>query len=209
MERLSIDLDKKLHIMKKYTLNAEEWMLIELLFLATEDTPHPEYLYEYFMECAKSTLPRDTMKALKDKKVLDKSYQLPKEGEEFDLEEVIWNQNFVKFYFIESQEAGQQFFTAYPDFLQFGDRLLPARNITKGGYLSLEDFFFRYGKMIKNDPKTHEKVLESLAWAKEHQLITYGIVEYMITRKWDDHRRMMESGEIGKFAVRVDTMEDI
>jgi hypothetical protein len=209
MTRLSLELDNKLTIMRKYELTAEDWMFVELLFLATEEHPHPEYLYTYFSECAKTSLPRDTLQALKDKKVLLASYKIPGPDEEFDPEQVEFNQNFKNFYFKESQEAGQQFFNAYPDFLQFGDKLLPARNITKGGYLSMEDFFFAYGKAIKNKPKTHEEVLEALAWAVEHELICYGIVEYLTTRKWLDHRRMMESGDIGKFAVRIDTMENI
>jgi len=208
--KLSIELERKLLIMSKYGLDAEQWLFIELLFLATEDEPHPEYMYKYFTECAKKSLPRDTLQILKDKNILAKSYKIPKEGEDFDLEAVEWNNTFIKYYFKESQEAGRELWYAYCDFLQSStDKLLPAKNITRGGFLSLEDFFFAYGKAIKNDPETHKKVMESLEWAKENELINYMIPEYVITRKWEDHIRMMESGEIGKFIVRVNTLEDI
>jgi hypothetical protein len=207
--KLSIELDNKLIIMSKYQLNAEEWMFIELLFLATEEEPDVEYLYKYFTECSKSTLPIDTLKALKKKKILDASYVIPSEGEPFDPEQIVFNPVFKNYYFKESQEAGRELWAKYPDFLQFGDKMLPAKNITRGGFLSLEAFFFAYGKAIKNDPKTHRRVLESLKWAKENQLITYMIPEYVITRKWVDHIKMEDSGEIGKFAVLVKTMEDI
>ena len=207
--KLSIELDKKLTIMTKYQLDAEEWLFIELLFLATEDDPHPQYMYKYFTECAKKSLPRDTLQKLKDKNVLAKSYKIPKEGEDFDLEAIEWNQTFIKYYFKESQEAGHELWNAYPDFLQMGDKLLPAKNITRGGFLSLEDFFFTYGKAIKNNPETHKQVLESLEWAKDNQLINYMIPEYVITRKWDDHIRMKENGEINRVITRFDTMEAI
>jgi hypothetical protein len=207
--KLSIELDNKLNIMAKYALNAEEWMFIELLFLATEEEGHPQYLYKYFSECAKTTLPRDTLQALKNKKILAATYKVPAEGDHFDPDEIEFSKSFKNYYFKESQEAGRELFEAYPDFLQFGDRLLPAKNITKGGFLSLEDFFFAYGKAIKNDPRTHQRVLESLKWARENELLTYMIPEYVITRKWNDHIKMEDSGEIGKFAVRVNTMEEI
>lgn len=195
--------------MARYELSAEEWFFIELLFLATEPNPHLELLYKYFNECKKESLPRETLKSLQEKKILTKTYKIPAEGSELDLNALEFNKNFINYYFKESQEAGQEFFMTYPDFLQFGDKLLPARNITKGGFLSLEDFFYAYGKAIGHDPGLHEKVIEVLKWAVENQLITYGIVEYLITRKWNDHMRMRESGEIGKFAVRVQTLDDI
>jgi hypothetical protein len=209
--KLSIELDKKLNIMTKYTLNAEEWLFIELLFLATEDEPHPQYMYKYFTECAKKSLPKETLQSLKDKNILAKSYKIPKEGEDFDLEAIEWNNTFIKYYFKESQEAGMELWELYPDFLQIngGDKLLPAKNITRGGFLSLEAFFFEYGKGIKNDPILHKKVLESLKWAIENQLIGYMIPEYVITRKWNDHIKMMESGEVNKVITRFDTMEGI
>ncbi len=209
MDKLSIDLDKKLTIMSKYGLDAEEWLFIELLFVATEPEGNEGPLIKYFNECAKKTLPRETLLALKDKKILAGSYRIPKEGEDFDIDAVEFSKSFINLYFKESQEAGQEFFNTYPDFLQFGDKLLPARNITKGGFLDLNAFFHAYGRAIRNDPQTHAKVLDAIAWAIENELLCFGICEYLITRRWNDHIRMMESGEIGKYAVRVNTLEDI
>lgn len=195
--------------MAKYALDAEEWLFIELLFVATQNEPDPRPLMKYFTECAKKSLPRETLETLKQKKILSSSYKVPKTGEDFDLEGIEFSKSFTNFYFRESQELGAELWDTYPDFLYMGEKLLPAKNIIKGGFLSLEAFFNAYGKAIKYDPKLHAKILESLAWAKEHELIKFMIPEYVITRRWNDHIKMMESGDIGKFAVRVDTLEDI
>lgn len=193
--------------MKKHSLNAEEWLLIELLFLAQEG--HVNYLVTYFNECAKSSLPRETLQSLKDKKVFSKSYHVPGENEDFDFEEVEFSTSFMKNYFKESFQLGQELFEAYPVFLQFGDRLLPAKNITKSGFNDETDFFTKYGKKIKYNPEMHLKVLDILQWSIENDLITYGICEYVASSKWNDHIKIRESGEIGNFAVKVSTMVDV
>jgi len=65
MYKLNIDLDRKLEIMSKHELTAEEWLFIELLFVADD---FPELLFKYFNECKKEQIPRDTLNILKDKK---------------------------------------------------------------------------------------------------------------------------------------------
>lgn len=208
MYKLSIDLDRKLTIMSKHDLNAEEWLFIEMLWLA--DQGQPEYLFKYFNECAKTCVPLDTLQSLKDKKVFASSYKVPKPGEDFEYDQVEFSKTFTNNYFKDSFEAGRELYRAYPKFIQDSDMQLCANNIvTKGGYRDENDFFAKYQKAIQNKRENHEQVMQSLAWAKEQKLIKYSIVEYVVTRKWEDHIEMQNSGEINSQAYKVETMEDL
>lgn len=207
MYKLSVDLDRKLEVMSKHSLTAEEWLFIELLWLC--DDGQPKYLEKYLMDCRKDSLPLDTLHTLKDKKVLNAKYKIPKPGETFDPDQVEFSRTFINNYFKYSCEAGMELFAAYPPFIQDSDMLLPANNITKGGYFDDQDFFFMYGKAIKNRPENHAEVMRSLEWAKEQKLIKYGICEYVASRKWNTHLELMESGELNGIAYKVNTLEDI
>lgn len=207
MEKLSLDVERKLNILSKHSLNIEEWFFIELIFLALEGDEKP--LYKYFTECSKTTLPKDTLQHLKDKKVFSAAYKVPKEGENFDYQQVKFSKTFLNNYLKESHELGEELFEAYPAYMQFGDKLFPAKNITKTGFNSLEAFFYAYGKAIKFNPETHRRVMDSLEFAKENELITYGIAEYVISRKWLDHWKVQETGELSRFVIKVNTMETI
>lgn len=207
MYKLSIDLDRKLEIMSKHGLTAEEWLFIELLWTANDG--QPEYLVKYFNECSKTGIPRDTIQALKDKKIFSASYKVPTEGEDFDYTEVEFSKTFINNYFKGSFEAGRELYQAYPPFIQNSEKLLCANNFTSKGYNDENDFFLKYNKAIQYKVENHIKVLEMLEWAKENKLINYGIIEYVTTRKWVEHEMMRESGEIGKISFKVDTLEDI
>ncbi len=180
MYKLSIDLDRKLEIMSKHSLTGEEWLFIELLFTAIDGLP--QYLVKYFNECKKATIPRDTIQALKDKKVFAASYSVPNEGEDFDVEEVEFGKTFINNYFKGSFEAGRELWN---------------------------DLFLKYNKNIQYKVENHEKVMEMLQWAKDNKLLQYSIVEYIVSRKWEAHKEMKDSGEIGKIAFTVETMDDV
>lgn len=209
--KLSTELNEKLHLMSMYGLDAEEFLLIELLILATDpDAPSVEQLSKYFNQCARKTLPRDTLISLKDKKILSKDYEVPEKGTDFILEDVEFDKKFFNNYFKWSYSAGKELFESYPSYMQTKDgRLYPARNIIKANVESLEAFFFKYSVGIRHSKKTHESVLKSLAWAIENQLITYGIAEYVLSRKWEEHIKFMETGEINKIAIKLDTLDSL
>jgi hypothetical protein len=210
MTRLQLTIDTQLAIMAKYGLTAEEWFTTELLFLATESNGSPAYLYKYFLECKKDAMPAEILKSLQDKGVLSKDYRIPGKGEAFDPEEVEWSKSFENNYFKMADVAGNELFDAYPGYLQGTEgRLLPAKNITTKGFLSLEAFFHHYAKSIRHSPKRHAEVMDILNWAIKNELITYTIAEYVITRKWQDHMKMREEGQIGKMPVKMGTLEQL
>lgn len=209
MQKIFPELERQMSIMTKYSLTSEEYFFVYLLFLATEPNPHPQYLSKYFTECRKEFVPRETLISLQEKGVLDSKYKVPEKGENFELQKVKLSKSFLTSHFKLSFEAGEELFFAYPSFIQTPQKLLPAKNITKGGFQSLEDFFFTYAKAIKHDPATHNEVLEILQWAIDNGLIMYGIVEYVVTRKWVDHKRLRDEGGSSGFVVKVQTQEDL
>lgn len=204
------DIDRQLNIMSKFELTAEEYFFVYLLILATETNPSPVYLAKYFNECKKESIPRETLKSLQDKKILSSDYKVPEIGESFHVNKVKFSKTFLTNYFKLSFYAGQELMDAYPEFIQgSSSRSFPAKTITNKGFYDYESFFSKYGKLIGHDPKVHDEVMESLAWAKENELLQYGMAEYVIGRKWRDHIEIRKSGQIGKFMVKHDTLEDV
>lgn len=210
MEKLSLSLDKELEVMKKWGLNGDQWMFVRLLFMALDPNSQPQYLARYVNECAKTGVARHIIVELRNKGIIDKSYKVPAEGSVFVLSDVKFSASFEKSYFKLSGEAGQELFDAYPHYMYMDNgKILPLRNITKGGFMTLDDFFLAYSKAIRYDRSQHELVMESLEFAKENNLITYGMVEYVASMKWNDHMKMMKDDQIGKFSVKFDTIETV
>lgn len=208
MERLSVFLDNQFEIMKEYSINAEEMMFIYTLFLSKNEGGTNKYLFTYFNEIKKSSLPRDMIKSLIEKKVL-KPIEIPEAGQALSLDALEFEAKFINKYFVETLQAGRELYDEYPPHLEFGQKLLPARNITKGGFLSLEAFFLAYSKAIRHSKKKHKEVLESLVFAKANNLINCGISEYLITRRWEEHITMLEKSKKGEFLGYQSYTEDI
>jgi hypothetical protein len=83
------------------------------------------------------------------------------------------------------------------------EKLLPAKNITKT-YSSLEAMFASYSKAIRHSKKLHEKVMFLLEWAKENNLIKYGIAEFVASRKWESLAQDYEQNASGNFRDTYD-----
>lgn len=209
MQKLSLSLEKELEVMAKHSLTAEEWLMTKLLFAAMEPNSMPEYLYKYVNECSKTGVVRETLESLKKKKVLDKNYKVPKQGEAFLIEDVEFSESFVKNYFKIGLDAGLELFMAYPKLLYVNGKQFSATNVTKGGYRTLDDFFFTYSRSIKFDRELHEKILKALTWAEENNLLNYGIVEYVVSQKWWEHFEMIAKDKIGKFVTKFDTVQTV
>jgi hypothetical protein len=205
----SIDIKRQLDLMKEYEITAEEWMVIELLFLATDDPAQPGFLLTYFNECKKDSFPLAILGNLKDKKILGAKYKVPAQGEQFKLEEIQWNDGFLTTYFKKLLVGGQELWDAYPKLAQVGGKLVSLTNITTKGYTSQDDLFALYSKNIRHSRKKHDEVMQMLQWAIEQKLIHYGIVEYIVGRKWEEHAVMRDSGDVGGFVLRIDTLQDV
>ena len=82
-------------MMEKYHLTAEESLVIELLFLASIEEGHSEYLVKYFTIQIDRTELRDILISLQDKGIIVKSYKIPSKGQKFDIVAVEFNKNFL------------------------------------------------------------------------------------------------------------------
>lgn len=176
-------IETELLIINKYKLTTNELFLLKLLILALEEEKL-KYLYNYLQEneFARKNL-RETLISLQNNNIINNSYKIPEKGEKFKVEDIILNKNFLKEFYKNSGILGQDLFDNFPPFLETNTVLYPLRNIAKK-YNSLEEFFFVYGKIIKFDYETHKKILDILFWAKENNLVTWTITEFVISNKW-------------------------
>lgn len=179
-------------MLEKYSLTVEEWFIVKLLILASVDESHKEYLIRY-LKLPNVNNFREILVSLQNKSVILKSYDIPKKGESFDPEDVELNKNFLKSFYKCSGMLGQELFNEYPYSMESGGRTFILNNITKG-YNSLEDLYYDYGRIIQFNPATHNKVMSLLKFAKEHNLISYGLVEFIKSRKWLTIEKMKEDG---------------
>lgn len=172
LKQIELSIDRELDFMIKYQLFPEELLITKLIFLAQED--HSEYLSKYFSQMPLKGAPRDTLLALQEKGIINKSYKIPEKGAKFNPKDVDFNKIFLKSFSQHSGEIGIELFMNYPNFVDINGRRCSLRNISKI-YNSMEDFCFAYGKIIKFNPEMHIKIMELLSFAKENNLIHYGI----------------------------------
>lgn len=205
----SIDIERQLEIMKLHQLTAEEWLLAELFMMALDEPKRSSYLATYLNECKKDRLSVEIIQGLKDKKVFSSDTKVPISGEVFRLENFKLSGTYLNNYFKTSYEGGEELKSLYPSTVAIGNKIVSLTNITKGGYQHEEDFFAKYNKQIRYSKKKHEEVMSLLKWAIEKKLLHYGMVEYVTTKKWEEHAKMKESGEIAGYVLKVDTLQDI
>ena len=172
-------------ILNKYHLNPNELFVIRILMLAQDEDD--SYLYKYF------SIPeedrgdfRDILISLQNKGIILKSYKIPLKGQTFDPYDVTFNKNFLKYFYKESFDMGEELFNTYPQFGNINGCVVPLRGVSKK-FNSLEDMYRYYGKVINWNPETHKKILDVLNWAKENtQFIQFTLASFVIDRRWDD-----------------------
>jgi len=204
MTKLKLELNKELDTMIALGISAEEWFFIQLLILLEEGDE--DSLYRYFTQAKKDSVPKSTLASLQEKNIISKSYNIPGEGESFDPKKITFSVDFYKKYFKTSGEMGIELLAAYPMFITSGNKSFPMKNIAKH-FKSFEDFAFTYAKAIKFNKKTHDEIIQILEWAKENGVIQFSLPEFVISRKWEDLRKI-RSGEISSnFVATFDTSE--
>ena len=193
-----MDINNELAIYAKYNLSSSNWLLLRLLILAIEEDKK-EYLFQYLSnnESARLSL-RDDLVNLQNLGIITKSYTIPEKGEKFNYNNITFNKVFLKDYFRCSGDLGQDLFEKYPPFLETNTTMYPLRNISKK-FDSLEEFFYVYGKNINFSYKKHEEIIDLLKWASENNLLTWTIVEFVISNKWLELEILRSSGNSGIF----------
>ena len=193
-------------MMEKYHLTAEESLVIELLFLASIEEGHSEYLVKYFTIQIDRTELRDILISLQDKGIIVKSYKIPSKGQKFDPEAVEFNKNFLHNYRKFSGELGQEFFKEYPSIAIINGNEAPLKNYAKK-FNSEEEFYFQYGKAIGWKLDNHQEVIDLIKWAKDNNctLLNMNIADFTISKMWRSIKELKE----GDGVMQFDTTKEI
>ena len=193
-----LSLNEEIQIYINSGLTPTELFILRLLFLASEGDS--KYLINYVSNTSngKEVL-KSVLQSLINKKVINSTFSIPKEGESLNFKTIPFNKNFTKMYLKESHELGKEFFEAYPPFINIKGKLCSIKNFTKANLFSFEDFCIYYAKAIKNAKITHERIMENLEFAKEHNLINYSIIEFLASQKWLEIEYIRNSGNVNGY----------
>lgn len=189
--------------MISYNLTADELLLVYLTFLAQEEEGHIEYFAKWFSNGGKSKL-KDLFNSLKEKGIIHKDYN----PTTYNPDDIEFNKNFLKGWLKLSGELGKELFDSYPPFLSIQGKLAPLKNISKK-FISLDDFFFFYGTKIKHNPDKHKEIMDILDWAKQHNQINFGILEFVSSEKWNDLAYLRDHPQEGQVESTFNVYETL
>ena len=199
MNQFELSSREEINIYINSGLTPTELFILRLLLLAIDGDPSLLINYLSNVNNGKELF-RQVLESLKEKKVILSSFKVPCEGEALNYSNIPFNKNFIKMYIRESNEIGKEFFDAYPPFININGKLVSIRNFTKAGLFSFEDFCLFYAKAIKNSGVTHERILELLEYAKEHNLIHYSIIEFLASKKYEEIQYIKDSGNVNGYS---------
>lgn len=204
MKTLTLNLEDEISLLSKYGITPNELMFIRTL-LILQDEEDEDLFSRYLQTLVDGGFKiRDVILCLQEKEVILKSYKVPKEGEEFDPYSIPLNKNFVKALYKCSFEMGKELFEEYPQFGSVQGSVVGLRSISRK-FDSLENAYFRYGKSIGWDPGRHNRIIELVKWAKEHNIINYTLASFIVDQRWLE-LESLRSGNIANIdydSVRV------
>lgn len=179
-------------------LTPTELFILRLLYLAIDGDQ--SFLINYLSNVFNGKqLLRSVLESLMEKKVINSTFKIPKEGESLNYKNIPFNKNFLKMYIRESNELGKEFFDLYPPFISINGKMCSIKNFTKANLFSMEDFCLFYAKAIKNSNTTHDRVMNSLAYGIENNLINYTILEFIASKKYEEIDFIRNSGNINGY----------
>lgn len=198
MVKHELSLNEEINLYSSSGLTPTELFVFRLLHLAFEGDS--ELLIKYISNTGGgSDLLIVVLQSLVDKKVIKNSFKVPNKGDTLDFRKIPFNKNFINKYIKESHTAGKEFFDAYPPFINIRGKMCSIKNITKARLYSMEEFCFYYNKAIKTSKVTHSYVMNRLEFAKENELISYSITEFIASRKWQELEVIENSGDINGY----------
>lgn len=205
MEKLKINIETQLQILEQYHLTIEELFVVQLLFLGQPEERHGEFIVKYYQNGVNKTSLAEILQQLQEKGIIKKEYKIPKQGQTFDPETVLFNKNFLHNYLKYSGELGYEFYETYPHFININGRNYDIGNYAKR-FNSEEEFYFAYGKAIGWKQSEHKKILDIINWAKDSKSFgNMNIGEFVIGKGWN---RLLEARE-KEFDLSCDYTESI
>ena len=195
---VNISLQEELNILIDSNLTPTELFVLRLLYLANDDSP--QFLINFVGNFSGGKiLLRQVLESLIEKKAINSTYTIPKEGESLTVKNIPFNKNFLKKYIRESSSLAKELFDEFPAFINIGGKLCSIKNFTKANLFSFEEFSVYYAKSIKNASTTHERVMEALRFGKEKNLINYSIIEFIASRKYEEIESIRSSGNVNGY----------
>jgi len=198
-----MELNTILNLLIQYNLTADELLLIYLTFLAQDEENHSEYFTKWYNNGGQHKL-KDMFTSLQSKGVILKNYN----PSCYNPNEIEFNKNFIKGWIKNSGELGKELFESYEPFLWISGKYVPLRNISKKFY-SLDEFFFHYSTIIGHSIDKHKEIMELLKWGRENKRITYGLLEFCASQKWNDLKLMRDTNFDGEISDTYNLYESI
>ena len=187
-----MSLDTILNIMTKHGLDCNEIMLLYLTFISQSengDTDQHKVYFEKWYNAGGNKILKQTFDSLKEKGIIIKNYC----PTSYIPDEIELNKTFVKSWFKLTGELGKELYDAYPSHMLVNGRNIFLKNHVKK-FLNIEEVYFWYAKTIGHSIEYHKFILDTLAWAKEHNLIQFSIIEFIGSQKWHDLDNMRRNG---------------
>lgn len=198
MQNFELSLGEEINLFIESGLTPTELFILRLLFLAMDGDD--KFLVNYLSNVSNGKeIFRSVLQALLDKKVINSTFSVPKQGESLNYKHIPFNKNFIKKYIRETHQIGKELFDAYPPFININGKMASIKNFTKAGLFSLEQFCVFYAKQVKNSGVTHDRIMEALEFAKEKNLINYTILEFIASQKWLEIEYIRESGNVNGY----------
>lgn len=190
MEHFKFNIENELAILEKYNLTPTELFTIKVILLAKEEGE-----YEWLQRFAQIQKLRPILESLREKEVILKSWKLPKEGSKLEIEDIPFNQNFQKQFFRASFEMGEELFEIYPQSTIVNGSLYNLKRVSKH-FDSLEQAFLKYSKYIRNNPETHQHIIELIRWGIDNGYNFSTLDSFIIDNSWLAIEAMKEGNGI-------------
>lgn len=204
MKNLTINLNEEVAILEKYRITPTELRFIQTLLMLQDE--RDEDVFQKYIEALRSCSirVREVIQSLQNKGIILKSFSLPNEGQAFSPYSIPLNKNFVKNIYKSSFEMGKELFEEYPQFGIIGNSTVPLRTVAKH-FDSLEDCYYRYGKIIKWNEERHNHIIELVQWAKENNILNCSLSSFVINNGWIDLEALKngDSGNINYNAIKL------
>lgn len=177
MEHFKLNIENELVLLEKYKLTPTELFTIRVILLAKEEGE-----YEWIQRFAQTVKLIDILKSLQEKGIILKSWKIIP-NTTLQVEDIPFNQNFQKQFFRASFEMGQELFEIYPQSTYVNGSLYNLKRVSKH-FDSLEQAFLKYSKYIKNNPETHQHIIELIQWGIDNGYNFSTLDSFIIDNSW-------------------------
>lgn len=199
---LTLNLEDEISILNRYKLTPNELMLIRTLLILQDE--NNEKLFKSYLEILRNNniQLREILVSLQEKEIILKQFKIPENGRQFDPHSIPFNKNFIKNLYKCSFELGKELFEEYPQFGNINGKLVGLKSVSRK-FESLEDAYYKYGKIISWNIDRHNHIIELIKWSKEYNIINYSLASFILDNRWLE----LEALKDGSSNINYDAVE--